>query len=82
MALVSVPLENYPEHANAIQRHALKLIHHGTVAQIDKAVWRAIQRSEYPSASDPLGPPASDAAADPGSEKPGERGCCDPPPDA
>jgi hypothetical protein len=46
------------------------------------SVWRPLRSMYLKSARPGRLPPVSDAEADPANEKPGERGCCDPPLDA
>ena len=55
--------------------------------RLPKSYWLSNTREEalygiHPVKPSALRPPASDAEADPANEKPGERGCCDPPKDS
>ena len=81
--MISVDLKKYPEHAEAIQRHAVEWLHGGQTARMESSAWEAIRKGENPQPQTQVGPgllpPATDAEADPKNEKPGERGCCDPP---
>lgn len=74
MVLVSVDISRYPQHADAIRRHAVRWVHGGKTAQMPKAHWMRITGRPYREphrARRNMGDPRPDPVKD--------RPCCDPP---